>query len=83
MTYKNIGLSTKTFYGVSFAPGDIKDVPGYINAPGMIRAANTNGPQKINKKRGRKPTTNESKSLDLTSTQDDENLISKEEAPNG
>lgn len=83
MTYKNIGLSTKTFYGVSFAPGAVKDVPGYVNAPGMVRVSNTNEPQKGNKKRGRKPTVNESKPIDLTSIHEDEKLISKEEAPNG
>lgn len=31
MTYKNASLTTKTFYGVAFEPGQIKDVPGYIN----------------------------------------------------
>lgn len=31
MFYKNISSATKTFYGVTFNPGEIKEVPGYIN----------------------------------------------------
>lgn len=37
MFYKNTSFATKTFYGVSFKPGEIHDVPGYINDPMMIR----------------------------------------------
>ena len=36
-TYKNISYSAKTFYGVKFAPGEMKSVPGYINDKGMVR----------------------------------------------
>ena len=36
-TYKNISFSAKTFYGVKFAPGETKSVPGYINDKGMVR----------------------------------------------
>ena len=35
--YKNISFSAKTFYGVKFEPGEIKEVPGYINDSQMIR----------------------------------------------
>ena len=31
MFYKNNSFVTKTFYGITFRPGDIKEVPGYIN----------------------------------------------------
>ena len=31
MFYKNNSVVTKTFYGVTFKPGEIKEVPGYIN----------------------------------------------------
>lgn len=31
MKYQNLSYSTKTFYGVTFKPGDVKDVPGPIN----------------------------------------------------
>lgn len=35
--YKNISYSAKTFYGVKFEPGEIKEVPGYINDAKMVR----------------------------------------------
>lgn len=35
--YKNTSLSVKTFYGVTFKPGDVNEVPGFINDPSMIR----------------------------------------------
>lgn len=37
MKYINLSHTTKTFYGVEFKPGDVKDVPGVINADGMYR----------------------------------------------
>jgi hypothetical protein len=37
ITYKNISYSAKTFYGVTFEPGETKSVPGYINKQGMVR----------------------------------------------
>lgn len=37
MKYINLSHTTKTFYGVEFKPGDVKDVPGFINADGMYR----------------------------------------------
>ena len=36
MLYKNISLTQKTFHGVTFKPGEIKEVPGYINNRGFI-----------------------------------------------
>lgn len=36
MYYKNVSFSEKTFYGVTFKPGDIKEVPNYINNRFMI-----------------------------------------------
>lgn len=30
MTYKNLSNTTKTFYGVTFKPGESHDVPGSI-----------------------------------------------------
>ena len=35
--YKNISRTTKTFHGITFEPGDIKQSPKYINAVGFIR----------------------------------------------
>lgn len=35
--YKNTSHSQMTFYGVVFKPGDVKEVPGYINHPKFAR----------------------------------------------
>jgi hypothetical protein len=35
--YVNLTHTTKTFYDVEFKPGDVKDVPGCINADGFYR----------------------------------------------
>ena len=37
MLYKNVSNTTKTFHGVTIKPGEIKDVPGYINNRGFIQ----------------------------------------------
>lgn len=39
MIYKNTSTIQKTFHGVTFKPGDIKEVPGYINDRGFVRVA--------------------------------------------
>ena len=44
MKYVNNSYATKTFYGVEFKPGDVKDVPGYINADGFFRADTSEAP---------------------------------------
>lgn len=38
MFYKNTSYSAKTFYGVTFGPGEIKEVEGIINNRWMIPA---------------------------------------------
>ena len=38
MRYINLSATVKTFYGVEFKPGDVKDVDGYINDPDMFIA---------------------------------------------
>lgn len=85
MTYKNIGVSTKTFYGITFKPGDVKDVPGYINASGMVRMPSSNVDKKIYKKRGRKFANCEASDISSASTEPIINTlnISKEEQPDG
>lgn len=40
MKYKNTSYTEATFYGITFKPGEIKDVPGYINNPHFIRVEN-------------------------------------------
>lgn len=39
MIYKNLSRTTKTFYGVTFKPGEEHEVPGYINHPKFLRLA--------------------------------------------
>lgn len=39
MLYKNTSIIQKTFHGVTFKPGEIKDVPGYINNRGFVRVS--------------------------------------------
>lgn len=45
ITYKNISNSPKTFYGVTFNPNEIKEVPGYINHISMIRVFKKSSPK--------------------------------------
>lgn len=33
-------MTSKTFYGVTFKPKEVKEVPGYINDPKFIRMPN-------------------------------------------
>lgn len=37
LRYKNVSHGTKKFRGVTFKPGEIKSVNGFINDPKMIR----------------------------------------------
>ena len=39
--YKNISTQVLTFYGVTFNPNDIKEVPGFINHVKMVRILET------------------------------------------
>lgn len=45
MKYINATNTVQTFYGVEFKPGDVKDVPGYINVAGFVRATTLNIPE--------------------------------------
>lgn len=36
MKYKNISSATLKFYGVTFGPGEVKEVSGAINAPQLF-----------------------------------------------
>lgn len=90
ITYKNISYSAKTFYGVKFAPGDIKSVPGYINCRGMVRvfpAKATVVNSEISdeptiSKRGRKKQNDPSK-VSFAETQEVKIETSEEETSNG
>ena len=37
LIYRNTSGTKKTFYGVTFKPGDVKEVKGFINSPGFVR----------------------------------------------
>lgn len=37
MRYKNLSVFTKTFYGVEIKSGEVKDIPGNVNDPEVIR----------------------------------------------
>lgn len=39
MIYKNLSRATKTFYGVTFKPGEVHEVPGYINCTKFVRCS--------------------------------------------
>ena len=41
MLYKNTSCSEKTFHGVKFKPGEVHDVPDYINHIAMIPVTET------------------------------------------
>ena len=91
--YKNISYSAKTFYGVEFAPGEVKSVPGYINSPSMVRVFGKQkskpAPAKIQlfddpaqgSHRGRKKKSNEPEKVSVAET--DTTIISEEETSNG
>lgn len=86
--YKNISCSTKTFYGITFNPGDVKEVPGYVNASGMTRIFGIKETKlnSITTKRGRpskKAAVEEAKLPELTSTTNKSDNILEEETPNG
>lgn len=49
MKYINMTCATKTFYGVEFKPGDVKEVPGFINAAGFIRTDISEYPKEVKK----------------------------------
>lgn len=35
--YKNTSLATRTFWGVTFKAGEVKEVPGWVNHPDFVR----------------------------------------------
>lgn len=43
--YKNISSYPLTFYNVTFNPNEIKEVPGFVNHPKMVRITETIQPK--------------------------------------
>lgn len=50
MFYKNVSTSVKTFHGVTFNPGDVKEVKKYINDKWMILTDEKNKEPEIQQK---------------------------------
>lgn len=82
MFYKNTSYSVKTFYGVTFEPGQIKEVNGIINDKFMIivdKPINTQPkevqqkPSPVRKQKEIKKA-DEPASIDETSNEESENL---------
>ena len=77
MIYKNLSFTTKTFYGVTFKPGEEHEVPGYINHPKFLRLTafsakhdDQKNPEKGTRSESSKKTTTSSK----TTTKKEVNL---------
>ena len=49
LRYLNLSVVTKTYYGVTFAPGETKEVPGYINDKAFIRVDNKSSQKRSNR----------------------------------
>lgn len=59
MIYKNVGNFTKTFYGISIKPNEVKEFPGYVSSQSLIEATKEELRECENKPhRGRKPSVN-------------------------
>lgn len=90
ITYKNISYSAKTFYGVTFKPGETKSVPGYINVKGMVRIFGVKPNKKtvvfespvVEVTRGRKKKANEPEKGVVAESQEIK-ITSEEENTNG
>lgn len=79
LAYKNTSFATKTFYGVTFKPGEIHEVPGYINNPKFIKVdASLAKPSKLSKAKTVDDAV-ESKPSTMTKS----NKQNKEESSNG
>ena len=52
LIYRNDSNAIKTFYGVTFAPGETKEVSGYINDPKFSKQAKLpKEPPKVSEKK--------------------------------
>lgn len=79
MFYKNVSYTAKTFYGVTFGPGEIKQVDGIINNKWMVIA---DGPAtKVTQVTQQKPSSDEPKEADPVPEKVEEVVESKEEQP--
>jgi len=87
LIYKNISCTTKTFYGVTFRPGEVKSVPGYINDPNFIRVFSMpkEPPKRVESQKKSAPKSVEKPQKEKDSVQEKplESKSNKEESSNG
>ena len=84
MLYKNTSVTVKTFYGIEFKPGDVHDVPGYINSPNMIRVTEQpKEPPKANNVSKSPSKSVQTKKVEQSEQIESNILENKEENPNG
>lgn len=62
-TYKNLSKAVKTFYGVTFLPGEVKSVSGYINNTKFARISN---PVKVSEQQEIKTVVDTEEKTDIT-----------------
>lgn len=82
MFYKNTSYITKTFYGVTFKPGEVKKVNNFINDSKMIRVNELPKEPPVSSK----VKSNSTKSVEVKSTVPVDNNIENNEQggkPNG
>lgn len=65
MYYKNIGTVEKTFYDVTFKPGDVKEVPGFINVKKFIRLSDKDAKLEIKQEVKKDNKIAENKTIDV------------------
>lgn len=65
MYYKNIGTVEKTFYNVTFKPGDVKEVPGFINVKKFIRLSDKDAKLEIKQEVKKDNKIAENKNIDV------------------
>lgn len=69
MYYLNNSHATRTFQGVTFKPGEIAEVPTWINDPTMIRVGAPAKPAPVKPTKAAKSTTSAAKSATKTTKQ--------------
>lgn len=73
MIYKNLSSTTKTFYGVTFKPGEEHDVQGYINYPGFIAMPDSTSTEGAKKSATSTKSTNTSTKKEVSTNGSDSN----------
>lgn len=75
MFYKNVSSSVKTFHGVTFKPGEVKEVNSYINHKFMILQKDQ--PKNIQQK----PSSEKQKKEEMPKVEEQKKEVKPEEVP--